>query len=1096
MIVLRWIHPSSDMSLDTTCTAQGDPLIHIYPKHHQDHNTHQDSNTVCHRSPTPGQVMVADAAATGQTEAISCQSLAHDVRQAFDKASGLHRPKMACVQHEKFSLGQILWWGARCGWLWGMARGLVTLHWVANSLLIQPELFAWALPLALIGLPACVALFDAVVGATAAWIGWRWGNLLRPWAQIAVVALVISCVEQIKGWGPLAFPWNIMACMWTPWSVMLQPAAWVGSYGLGLMTLLLWVPLGTSMACLVGQASAVLFWRQRLWILTRGILGTLLLAGIWYQVSQMRINLCLGHLWAWHYSRTVRIDGCASATQDRKKSKTAGHVTPGQYYSREQRLPVDGGQIYALGAIAPAWVIKQTLPFFMPTRPHYVSPYQMASTLLAVPRAHPSRQDTDIQGTACGLFQRDLIGGIVPINQPLKQEKSYDVIRQNCRHNTMISGGHLRHSKVSGIKTHREQKSVFLGIKHHKLAWLDEGVEGRGYKDEGSVLKTSLRLQPLSYLDLDNDLDDITHPSHTDHQYEPHTEGKGNEKQAAGIMPIHTTSDNMWSLDRVNCSMFHEKPKEKMEESVWSFGRKQDNLWGKTCRLGCGSGWLLAEWWGGKKTVLSQQGGPSEAELVEKSQTVDSKLWHWYQWISKEMCRYFSNSSQPLPCYPGVRMRLVQPAFCMRQKMDVRYYPRHFGILMNLSAYPTTADQPITHVVWPEGAFPWSLTTHQLYAIPPLPPVPIATRHAKGMIVQPDDQSLAHWGHGPALIMCATYRDENGKVYNSILGRWNNSLSLNHWYSKRRLVPFGEKIPGRAFWQLFVPARWLRTVTPGGQGLDSGPDALGILVTPSGQKPSYSLDNSPRNLRLNKTCCPLKLNLHHSSSVVHHHAEVPYQDSFRPSTSTPDKALKFGGKARCTTICPLAQAPLAIVTSKNGKTVPCTETASCLWTSRSKQQSNGPLVVQSPYSTGKTPLAWGHLPPGRLLICYETLFARDILVPGQPQPQWILALTNDGWFGRSHGPEQHWTASQLRAIEYGIAVVRSAMSGISGVVDGLGRICACFPQGSGVLDVQVPIALPGQTLYARWGEGMWCLLVAGVLFSVFIAGRRKHKSTS
>jgi apolipoprotein N-acyltransferase len=118
------------------------------------------------------------------------------------------------------------------------------------------------------------------------------------------------------------------------------------------------------------------------------------------------------------------------------------------------------------------------------------------------------------------------------------------------------------------------------------------------------------------------------------------------------------------------------------------------------------------------------------------------------------------------------------------------------------------------------------------------------------------------------------------------------------------------------------------------------------------------------------------------------------------------------------------------------------------------------------------------------LICYEAIFPGDV-ASRDDRPGWIVNLTNDGWFGISTGPYQHLQQTRLRAIEEGLPIVRAANTGISAVIDPLGRIIARLDLGiEGVLDSPLPIAIP-PTFYARTGDIPAAMLVAvAILFVV------------
>jgi apolipoprotein N-acyltransferase len=124
------------------------------------------------------------------------------------------------------------------------------------------------------------------------------------------------------------------------------------------------------------------------------------------------------------------------------------------------------------------------------------------------------------------------------------------------------------------------------------------------------------------------------------------------------------------------------------------------------------------------------------------------------------------------------------------------------------------------------------------------------------------------------------------------------------------------------------------------------------------------------------------------------------------------------------------------------------------------------------------------------LICYEAIFPGDIAARSD-RPGWIVNLTNDGWFGISTGPYQHLQQARLRAIEQGIPLVRAANTGISAVIDPLGRTIARLGLGvEGVLDSPLPSAI-APTIYARVGDIPAAIMVAAAM--IFVIRRRSEK---
>lgn len=129
------------------------------------------------------------------------------------------------------------------------------------------------------------------------------------------------------------------------------------------------------------------------------------------------------------------------------------------------------------------------------------------------------------------------------------------------------------------------------------------------------------------------------------------------------------------------------------------------------------------------------------------------------------------------------------------------------------------------------------------------------------------------------------------------------------------------------------------------------------------------------------------------------------------------------------------------------------------------------------------------------LICYEIIFPGDVVPPGD-RPGWMLNVTNDGWFGISTGPYQHLAQARVRAIEEGLPLVRAANTGISAIVDPLGRVVKSLPLGTeGVIDGPLPRPIT-PPFYAKTGDGL-IILIIGTVFAAVLRKRaqRTHRGT-
>lgn len=126
------------------------------------------------------------------------------------------------------------------------------------------------------------------------------------------------------------------------------------------------------------------------------------------------------------------------------------------------------------------------------------------------------------------------------------------------------------------------------------------------------------------------------------------------------------------------------------------------------------------------------------------------------------------------------------------------------------------------------------------------------------------------------------------------------------------------------------------------------------------------------------------------------------------------------------------------------------------------------------------------------LICYEIIFPNKAVNRNAPRPDYILTITNDGWYGDSAGPRQHFMQARFRAIEQGIPVLRSANTGISGIIDPYGRVIKKIDlEQSGVIDNPLPLKTNFRTFYALTGDYLY-LGIISMLFFLCIIFRKRY----
>jgi apolipoprotein N-acyltransferase len=124
-------------------------------------------------------------------------------------------------------------------------------------------------------------------------------------------------------------------------------------------------------------------------------------------------------------------------------------------------------------------------------------------------------------------------------------------------------------------------------------------------------------------------------------------------------------------------------------------------------------------------------------------------------------------------------------------------------------------------------------------------------------------------------------------------------------------------------------------------------------------------------------------------------------------------------------------------------------------------------------------------------ICYEIVYpelVRQFVLNGS---ELLTTITNDAWFGPTSAPYQHFEQASMRAIEEGRYLVRSANTGISGMVDPYGRVLAKTNIYEQTVVSGTARFLQTSTFYARHGD---VIAYAGVVITAaLLVGSRKPR---
>lgn len=144
------------------------------------------------------------------------------------------------------------WASARLGYVFALGHFIAGMYWVAAALFVDIARFWWALPCAVLGIPAVLSVFVAAGLFVAALVRFR--LKAAGFAQIFAFAVMWSVAEWLRGHLFTGLPWNLLGYVWAggfPGALaVLQSTALFGIYGLGFITV-----LAASMLALLGTPS-------------------------------------------------------------------------------------------------------------------------------------------------------------------------------------------------------------------------------------------------------------------------------------------------------------------------------------------------------------------------------------------------------------------------------------------------------------------------------------------------------------------------------------------------------------------------------------------------------------------------------------------------------------------------------------------------------------------------------------------------------------------------------------------------------------------------------------------------------------------------
>ncbi len=112
------------------------------------------------------------------------------------------------------------------GWWFGFGYFLAGLWWIGSALLVEADMFAWALPLAVVGIPVMLAYFYGFATAVARLL---WADGI---GRIAALAFGLGLAEWLRSFVLTGFPWNPIGLAAMPIPLLMQSVTVTGMIGM------------------------------------------------------------------------------------------------------------------------------------------------------------------------------------------------------------------------------------------------------------------------------------------------------------------------------------------------------------------------------------------------------------------------------------------------------------------------------------------------------------------------------------------------------------------------------------------------------------------------------------------------------------------------------------------------------------------------------------------------------------------------------------------------------------------------------------------------------------------------------------------------